>query len=62
MGPSHGHAGVEEFKAAWGAEPLACPMLRTEPRSWRTRLRGALEQTVLPGSALARRALGAIRR
>lgn len=42
LGPSHGHAGVEAFKAAYATETLACPMLRTEAPSWRTRARRAL--------------------
>jgi predicted N-acyltransferase len=62
LGPSHGHAGVEAFKAAWGTETLACPMLRTEPATWRARLRRALGREPLRGAWLARRAPGAIRR
>jgi hypothetical protein len=42
MGPSHGHAGVEAFKAAYATSTLACPMLRTAVSSWRTRARRAL--------------------
>ncbi|TFG94031.1 MAG: GNAT family N-acetyltransferase [Myxococcales bacterium] len=46
LGPSHAHDGVEEFKAGYAAEVFACPMIRTEPRSWRTRLRRALSSVV----------------
>ncbi len=46
LGPSHAHGGVEEFKAGYAAEVFACPMIRTEPRSWRTRLRRALSSVV----------------
>jgi hypothetical protein len=35
FGPSHGHAGVEAFKAGYGGEVLACPMLRSAPRDAR---------------------------
>jgi hypothetical protein len=46
LGPSHAHGGVEEFKTGYAAEKFACPMIRTEPRSWRTRLRRALSSVV----------------
>ena len=42
LGPSHAHGGVEEFKSGYAAETFACPMIRTEPRTWRTRVRRAL--------------------
>ena len=46
LGPSHAHGGVEEFKSGYAAELFACPMIRTEPRSWRTRVRRALASVV----------------
>lgn len=42
LGPSHGHAGVEKFKAGYGGETLACPMLRSPPRDPRGLARRAL--------------------
>lgn len=46
MGPSHAHAGVDAFKAAYATRTLACPMIRTAPRTWRTRVRRALAGVV----------------
>jgi CelD/BcsL family acetyltransferase involved in cellulose biosynthesis len=46
MGPSHAHGGVEEFKSGYATEVFACPMIRTEPLTWRTRLRRALSGVV----------------
>jgi len=46
MGPSHGHGGVEEFKSGYAAETFACPMIRTGPRTWRSRVRRALAGVV----------------
>jgi hypothetical protein len=57
LGPSHAHGGVEKFKAAYAAEALACPMIRTEPLGWGALARRALERHVLPRWGLARRAL-----
>jgi len=57
MGPSHSHRGVEEFKAAYATDSLPCPMLRSEPVSWRRDLRRILEPERIPGLARARRAL-----
>src|SRR5262245_60953998 len=55
MGPSHGHGGVEEFKAAYATESLPCPMIRREPVGWRARLRRVLARPRSP--ARVRRAL-----
>lgn len=62
MGPSHGHSGVEEFKAAYGAEPFPCPLLRTAPATWRSRLRRAALGQRVPGLARAGRALAGLLR
>jgi len=56
MGPSRSLAGVERFKASFGAKALACPVLHGARRGWPARLRRALARVRRRDPPLAERA------